>query len=393
MKNIYLILILILGFLCTNINYLNAQKQDSAWNVKIKRKGAYENSKRTKHMYYDAEGFHLYRNLLYSFTLKNDATIYGLLVDIKEDSLYITNYFNANVAKKNYDTFKILHLHPDELKRMNLIADRALGLTNAINLNNHEFNFYKDTIALSVDTIKCPYYENDTLNNCVACSNCFLSLGNKWVDLIAEKDGNTYYYMGAIDFDSAIDNKLLKKDSIWRKRNFIWVAPVAHNTVINGLTISFLATPLDEWDTLIINGLNAEFGGGMFLMPFLFSGFPDLSLEEYLRTQKGKENCIINGVSASLTGHAANSRINGVSLNGLCGAHIKSNGIIAAFGGCMAGEFNGLMASFVRNKATTGKGLQIGLLNSCKNLKGLQIGLINKNQKRTLPFINWCFKD
>ena len=51
-------------------------------------------------------------------------------------------------------------------------------------------------------------------------------------------------------------------------------------------------------------------------------------------------------------------------------------------------QFKGVMIAGLRNKATTGKGLQIGLVNTCKNGKLVQVGLINKIGKRVLPFLN-----
>jgi hypothetical protein len=39
------------------------------------------------------------------------------------------------------------------------------------------------------------------------------------------------------------------------------------------------------------------------------------------------------------------------------------------------------------------KGLQIGFVNKTIKLKGFQIGLWNKNGERSLPLINWNFKD
>jgi hypothetical protein len=53
---------------------------------------------------------------------------------------------------------------------------------------------------------------------------------------------------------------------------------------------------------------------------------------------------------------------------------------------------NGLTFAFIGNHDTKCKGIQIGLINSAVDLKGLQIGLWNKNQKRSMPIINWNFR-
>ena len=45
------------------------------------------------------------------------------------------------------------------------------------------------------------------------------------------------------------------------------------------------------------------------------------------------------------------------------------------------------------NHAAVVKGIQIGLINKTKKLRGFQFGLWNKNEKRSLPILNWNFKD
>lgn len=55
-------------------------------------------------------------------------------------------------------------------------------------------------------------------------------------------------------------------------------------------------------------------------------------------------------------------------------------------------SINGLAISLICNKNRDCTGLEIGLINNSLKLRGLQIGLWNKNQKRSLPLLNWCFK-
>jgi hypothetical protein len=373
---------------------LLGQAKDSCWNVTIVKKGSAEIIPQKKSLLYNANGFHLYRNALYSFTLQNGNKITGLLTDVLKDSIVISNYLNPQVAEKNYDTFKILTLHYNQFSKLNIVADRALAMANNINLEKHNFIFTKDTIAYRVDTIKCPYYVSDTINNCASCMDCFYSIGNNWLDLIYEEAGDTYYYMGATELDTSTDNDdIIAKDTVWRTRNAIWFAPTRYNTTINGWALCFAAMPNYLEKKLVINGLNTELGMGLILMPHVLFGFPDQTAEEYQRKKKDKENTNINGLSLSLLGHGGNTSVNGISLNGISSILYDCNGVVASFGGNFIGSFNGLMIAGIRNNAAVGKGLQISLFNSCSKLKGFQIGLINKNQKRTLPFINWCFTD
>ena len=371
-----------------------AQKGDTAWNVMIIKKGEIVSDNTLKPALFNQSGFYLYRNVMYYLVLNDGTSINGLLLDVKKDSIVISNHLNADVAKSNLDTFKVLTLHYTELKQLKLIADRALLLFNNINLKRYDFVFSVDSIALQADTLKRPYYISDTANNCADCMDCFFSLGNNWLDVIYEKGGYTFYYQGAIEKDTlhSLHVDSFKHDTAWRTRNFIWTTPVEHNTKINGWAFGGMAFP-DHWkDTLVVNGLNTEIGLGMIFLPYLLSPSPEYTIEEYDRKIRDNENVFINGVSISFLGHLSNSRISGVSLNGFCSEHTRSDGVVASFGGNIVGEFNGLVLGGIKNHSTVGRGVQIGLFNSCTQLKGFQFGLLNRNQKRTLPFINWCFK-
>jgi len=84
---------------------------------------------------------------------------------------------------------------------------------------------------------------------------------------------------------------------------------------------------------------------------------------------------IINGIDINLNG-SYESKVNGLTVSGIINKQYAVNGVtIASIG----------------NHNTKCNGLQIGLINSCRELNGIQIGLWNKNQKRSLPIINWSF--
>ncbi len=369
-----------------------AQNTDTAWNVMIIKKGKTVSEDTLKPSLYNQSGFYLYRNVMYYLVLNDGTSINGLLLDVKKDSIVISNHLNAAVAQSNLDTFKVLTLHYTELKQLKLIADRALLLFNNINLKRYNFVFSADTVALQADTLKRPYYMADTANNCADCMDCFLSLGNNWLDIIYEKNGYTFYYQGAEEKDTTDDyNDSTIIDSAWRTHNIVWFAPVAHNTVINGWAISAMAGTEYYEHKLIINGLNTEIGIGFIFLPYMLSDIHKQSVEDYNTKQKDKEKVVINGLTASILGHVSGTRVNGVSLNGACSVHTRCDGIVASFGGNIVDEFNGLVLGGIKNHSTVGRGVQIGLFNSCTQLKGFQFGLLNRNQKRTLPFVNWCF--
>ena len=58
-----------------------------------------------------------------------------------------------------------------------------------------------------------------------------------------------------------------------------------------------------------------------------------------------------------------------------------------------AQQFNGMQISLSNHINNRGAGLQIGLFNRAKNFRGIQLGLWNKNDKRSLPIINWQFSE
>lgn len=89
------------------------------------------------------------------------------------------------------------------------------------------------------------------------------------------------------------------------------------------------------------------------------------------------EPTIVDGIAINATG-SFGSRVNGMSIAGAMNKHF---------------EIYGLAIAPIGNFDVKCRGIQIGLFNTCNDLKGIQIGLWNKNQKRSLPLINWNFSD
>jgi hypothetical protein len=115
----------------------------------------------------------------------------------------------------------------------------------------------------------------------------------------------------------------------------------------------------------------------------------------------------INGVSIAGVGNIT-ERYNGITISGLGNDSYITNGIAIAGIGNSSQIFNGIQIAGFNNtidftglqigvwnnidsQNKTFNGLQIGIQNNAGNLKGIQIGLWNKNNKRSLPFINWNF--
>lgn len=98
----------------------------------------------------------------------------------------------------------------------------------------------------------------------------------------------------------------------------------------------------------------------------------------------------INGITLAGFGNIT-ERYNGITISGIGNDSFKTNGIAASFITNSSQHFNGIQISAQNYIKAKGTGIQIGLSNKAKNFKGIQIGLWNKNNKRSLPIINWNF--
>lgn len=182
------------------------------------------------------------------------------------------------------------------------------------------------------------------------------------------------------------------------KKNIIWFIP---NQVeqINGLAIGFWAENLknDEStvrDSLEINGLNIEVNP---IMTFILirgiwhSAYPD-SLEYYNSSVKNNYSTTKNGVNLSLWGSNGSERIIGVNIGGISTVVDKICGVSITGFNSFAYISKGLSVALIKNRSTLTRGVQLGMFNKTMDLRGIQMGLWNTNGKRSLPFINWQFR-
>jgi hypothetical protein len=186
------------------------------------------------------------------------------------------------------------------------------------------------------------------------------------------------------------------------RQKVVWITPVAKNTTINGMAIGFMAIPWIHADSLKINGLNAEispFGfiagiyalAGTFMSPFgrdtVDAG--DLGSNKVFPTEDDWSATTIKGISVSFGGLVRNSKLSGVSINGITCFTNQTSGFEVTGVMNLHYSFRGLVVAGLRNKVTTGRGLQIALINTCKSGRVVQLGLINKIGKRVVPLINF----
>ncbi|MEM1324076.1 MAG: hypothetical protein AAGG75_27690 [Bacteroidota bacterium] len=189
-----------------------------------------------------------------------------------------------------------------------------------------------------------------------------------------------------------------------QERWLLWHLP-ALDTEINGVGLSIIANSLKyEGDSLTtrLNGLSVELlGAGLFLPlspgeplytePSAFYQDP-VRLDSLVHAASDYKNYQVNGIAIAGGGIGSPELVvNGLALSGLWSMTGKVSGIVIAPFVSMSTATNGIAIGGIYNKTIQSKGLQIGLINTTKRLRGIQIGLINRNEKRTLPFINWNF--
>jgi len=183
----------------------------------------------------------------------------------------------------------------------------------------------------------------------------------------------------------------------YKKRDFVYYTP-SETDQINGLAIGAWAQNTRDYrDSLEINGLNIEINPVIFFgyMRGVFTIRYQDSIEYYLnKKKKNYYGLTVNGFNLSLPGNVNDiATINGFNLTLLTSSLGRVDGfsLSGLINTCYL--LNGVSISGLYNSATKVKGVQIGLINKTTSLRGFQIGLWNKNGKRSLPFINWQFKE
>lgn len=160
---------------------------------------------------------------------------------------------------------------------------------------------------------------------------------------------------------------------------------------VNGVMINLFPDIEENKELTIIKGLELELSPavplilGITLVPVALGDHSWRNETNNLETIKeisGAHIGLINLEPTKIDG----LEINAINLNSNCsGLSIAGLNILD--------EINGISIGLLRNYSSKCDGLQVGLINESPNLKGFQFGLWNKNQKRSLPFINWNFSE
>lgn len=334
------------------------------------------------------KGFYLYENCIYTLLLDKNKQYNARIISIKKDSIVLTTHFNAAVAVKQKERFDTITVSPSAISGIRLIGDRVLGIFHNVALDKYKYEFVSDTLPkrMHIDTIQL-------FTNLPDKYELVPFLTDQGLNLLYEEDGLTYYFQGrrAKDTAQVAERRPKKDDSVFRRKNIAWALPTRANQ-INGLAVGIHTGQL-YGRKLTINGLNINadvpavfvsmMSSVMMLMKIPLASISDSADTDWYITT-------INGLSISMGGLMRGRNLNGIMLNGgMCSA-MNARGIFVSGGYNIFTDFKGISIAGLRNVAAKGRGLQIGLLNTCKHFKGLQIGLWNVNSKRKMPFINWA---
>ncbi len=189
-------------------------------------------------------------------------------------------------------------------------------------------------------------------------------------------------------------NNLVNEEN---KKYIAWVSP-SSATHVNGLMFNFLSKSLfyDNPSFPKINGIELSLDPLALFVSFPVAIHSILPVQtppiDYSSDHDFKKDEVINGLRLG-TGSFDPAFVNGAAITFTGTYHSKINGVVISAIINKNYIVNGVTIGGMGNYDVKCRGVQIGLFNKCDNLRGFQIGLWNKNQKRSLPIINWSFRN
>ncbi|PHR47971.1 MAG: hypothetical protein COA32_05420 [Fluviicola sp.] len=197
-------------------------------------------------------------------------------------------------------------------------------------------------------------------------------------------------------FNSYSQDQEVEEDTI-KNRYIVGLLP-NKSPNIYGLALGLIGSEVrcDKFYTKKSHGLNIQLLGQGFFTPFyVFNSKLNWSNYEKDTLTYGDstdvKRVVHNGLLISVFGTFSED-INGVSISPWMSMNHKVNGLNLNLLINSTHTMNGLSIGLYNSTYKT-NGVQVGLVNQTKKLKGFQFGIWNVNNKRKLPFINWCFTD
>lgn len=291
----------------------------------------------------------------------------------------------------------LFRLHPTEIGSILLSPTEVGQMFHTINLRSffYTFTFDKEAKAFPIQTVKLetPFPQDSLMTREVQLAPVLYHNG---IVQLFKKCGRPFYYDANANLDChsgrALDGPPPYPNVT---RDVVWFTPSKAKR-INGVNIGIVSL-FGNQDSLQISGvnLNADLLSILFTMylPFLPLDTSWKQRETYpalVKYDPSKHR--IHGLSLSAGGLIDDGYMRGLAINGSLCMMSDMRGV------CITGiknrfnEFYGLTIGGISNLSYKGRGVQIGLVNKCKDLRGVQLGLWNVNSKRKLPLINWSFR-
>jgi len=201
-----------------------------------------------------------------------------------------------------------------------------------------------------------------------------------------------------VSFPSFSQNETGATDQKMKDRYVIWMIPSAASNIY-GIAIGPVGseTICNRPYTKYSHGLNLQIPGQGFFQTF----YINMGLSKSLYSEKDSgtmftsdtlpERAIHNGLLISPLG-TFTDRVNGISLSCWMSMGKNINGVSFNLLWNLYERINGVTIGFLNYVADT-RGIQIGLINKTRRLNGVQLGIWNQNEKRSLPIVNWNFKE
>ena len=195
------------------------------------------------------------------------------IFNIQKDTLYFSNFFNADVASNSNAALDTFPIHYHSLYKLNLIADRAMGIYTKYAFDNFDFIFKKDTARCYLQSYWDTIFSNDP-----AKYELVPRLTAQGINFLFEEGGKTYFFYGG----GMIKPDRSKMDTTYRRRNLFCLTP-CKTEEINGVafglyTKNFKNREYVERESLLVRSLAIE------LNPFQLLSLAAIVYQVLIRT-------------------------------------------------------------------------------------------------------------
>ena len=165
------------------------QTDSSCFAIKMVKNG--EKFKERKHMNtFSKKGFYIYKNYFYNLDFTDSVKVFGKIIDITNDSLYITTSFNDSTAKQRNIKYDTLKYSIRQIRSLELITEDIYGFTRNIDLKNYSLQLVK--------MICCNEIAHVISSDKQKTFDCYPYLTNNGVAFIYE-NGGLIWTVGAMD--------------------------------------------------------------------------------------------------------------------------------------------------------------------------------------------------